>query len=271
MDPDRKRRRTASDFDESNASHAVTGDSPSSFKHEQSRSSEGTPNNSSNLLLRQAERASENTGNSHAPSSEDEEEAENHTMTRMLVDPTGRLCKSSFTCPFARLLSGWRIKARCAVRWGDKRLIFASRHMYRHRIRCKDIRVPSESVKIPLRIILVHSRCRAHIPHLCVNLELSGSWSRILIAISKILSAHELTAFSICRRHGIGFLPAIDSINGRVKHGTIEIHYRPTPASVDREYACTAKTSNDAPTTRQADRRRSRPCILRQCEFSASL
>ena len=30
-----------------------------------------------------------------APSSEGEEEADNHTMTRMMVDSTGRLCKST--------------------------------------------------------------------------------------------------------------------------------------------------------------------------------
>ena len=110
MDPDRKRPRIASDIDESNVPLADNGDSPSSFKHENSQSSRGTPSDSSGLLPPQAARASEGTGNGHAPPSEDEEEAENHTMTRMLIDPTGRLRESNLPYRLAHFMSGWRLK-----------------------------------------------------------------------------------------------------------------------------------------------------------------
>lgn len=189
MDPDRKRRRTASDLDESNASNTVNGDSPSSFKYEQSHSSEGTPNNSSNLLLRPAERASEDTGDPHASPSEAEEEAENHTMTRMLVDPTGRLCEFPSTCCFAQFMSGWRLKAHSGVQWSHEELIPASRHKYRYRTQYKDSRVLSGSVKIPVRKIVVRSRGRAYTSRLCVDLDLFGNWSGISCGNSEILRA----------------------------------------------------------------------------------
>ena len=96
--PEPKRQKTGSDGEGSARGNVVT---PSSVKDDQNHKDyEGAPamrhsNPISNLMPPKSDEPVDGGRSYRAPSSEGEEEADNHTMTRMMVDSTGRLCKSS--------------------------------------------------------------------------------------------------------------------------------------------------------------------------------
>ncbi len=166
-----------------------------------------------------------------AASSEGEEEADNHTMTRMLVDPHGRLCEF---VPLLQILSTvsscWPFSSsfaqgKCEILWvGSRRNIgFCSRHLI-----CYN--------QAYLRIVLILSACtcifycikdpgfpRIGVVRPCPTFHSCWCSCPILLLVMRYHAV--LTTLSVRGRHGDDVIPTIDPADDRINH-------RPHPHSL---------------------------------------